>query len=301
MEPVRTMRKTIFMALLAVALVGVWGGSALATPTPIAPFNESYADPTGDASAGVPDVTGVTAANDIRGLLTFSVTLAATPVLPPGDVVLVAVDSDCRSNTGARATGGGFDDRMALVGLPSGAPGSEFDPYLDGAFRIEREASVLPASFSASFADGVATFTIARSDLGGTAKLCFLALAENADESADSVPIEKFVVGGTTSPLTMTSLIPQHRLRGGKTVLIASRVLLDGRGIPSLFADLQCIGTVDGKPLSFVLPIHVKHPMGTMLCDVTIPKRGSGSVLALTMRVRYRGHTASTTADFRLS
>ena len=59
------------MALLAVAVVGVWGGSALATPTPIAPFNESYADPTGDASAGVPDVTGVTAANDIHGLLTF--------------------------------------------------------------------------------------------------------------------------------------------------------------------------------------------------------------------------------------
>jgi hypothetical protein len=25
------------------------------------------------------------------------------------------------------------------------------------------------------------------------------------------VPIEKFLVGGTTSPLTMTSLIPQHR------------------------------------------------------------------------------------------
>jgi hypothetical protein len=74
--------------------------------------------------------------------------LAATPVLPPGDVVLVAIDSDCRSNTGARATGGGFDDRMALVGLPSGTPGSEFDPYLDGAFRIEREPSVLPASFS---------------------------------------------------------------------------------------------------------------------------------------------------------
>ncbi len=295
------MRKTILMTVLAVSLAGVWGDSALATSTPIAPFNESYADPTGDASAGVPDVTSVTAANDTRGLLTFAVTVANTPVLTAGNVVVVFIDSDCRSNTGARISGGGFDDRMELIGSASGVPDSEFDPYADGAFRIERTPSVVPSSFAASFADGVATFRIANNDLGGTAKLCFAAVGAGLDRATDATAIEKFVVGGTTTSLTMTSLIPQHRLRSGRTVLISSRVLLHGRGIPSLDADLACVGTVDGSALSFVLPIHVKHPMGTMLCDVSIPKHDSGRILALTMRVSYRGHTASMTADFRLS
>ena len=57
--------------MLAVSPCGGLGRFRAGDATPIAPFNESYADPTGDASAGVPDVTGVTAANDIRGLLTF--------------------------------------------------------------------------------------------------------------------------------------------------------------------------------------------------------------------------------------
>lgn len=65
-------------------------------------------------------------------------------------------------------------------------------------------------------------------------------------------------------------------------------------------AGLKCTSTINGQALSFVLPLHVVHPKGTMLCDVSIPKHKTGGILHLTMSVSYNGHTTNSTADFRL-
>ena len=74
------------MATLALAALTLVGGGAAAATT--------FTDPAGD-SEGAPDITSVVVANDLAGVVTFTIAVANQPVLGHGhdghDTLLVQV------------------------------------------------------------------------------------------------------------------------------------------------------------------------------------------------------------------
>jgi hypothetical protein len=159
-------RRSITLAVAAVAVAAiVWPAAALSSPQHgkqihvRAANSQTFTDPTGDGG-NAPDVTTVTVSNDDNGQITFVTTLANRPSLTDSDFVALSLDTDGNASDGI----GGAD---YLVGFVNGG----------AALFSAAGGSLAPASapsFSSSFANGVETISINKSDIGNPTQINFV-------------------------------------------------------------------------------------------------------------------------------
>jgi hypothetical protein len=133
-----------------------------------------FSDPSGDSGAA-PDITSVAVSNTQAGQITFQVTIANEATLSPGAVIFVNIDSDQNPATGAPGYLGADD--YLIIGLASGAAAARWD----GSTWVQ---APLP-SLTASYANGVATFSLNKFDIGNPTGFNFYVDAQ-ADTSNTS-------------------------------------------------------------------------------------------------------------------
>ena len=132
---------------------------ALGTPKP-------FTDPAGDSGAA-PDVTSVTA-DDTASTLVFTVTIANRATLADNDLVAILVDSDRRLTTGAD----GADYAAGFTGA-----GVNLAKWNGSAF-----VAVAHGSYTATYAGGVVTFRILKTDLGISTAFDFSVVANKGTD-----------------------------------------------------------------------------------------------------------------------
>jgi hypothetical protein len=221
----RLVHRTALPAAVALVVVGVAGAAN----------SGSFPDATGDAGparVNAPDVTNVAVSSDDSGTLTFQVTLANRPTaLGPTDELVVNLDLDQNPDTGSIFYG-------TEVGLALDGTSVEF-LRVDSAQRF-MEPSTPPASYQASFSNGVATFTVKAADVGlsTTGGFNFDVLADNqqdGDMAPDTHTFNYQFVAGTPTPVLGRDTRPPfvraftaHGVRGKDVHLDV--VSADGRG-----------------------------------------------------------------------
>jgi hypothetical protein len=120
--------------------------------------SSTYSDPAGDAKSG-PDVTAV-AVSDDGSKISFAATIANRPSLTDVDAVQAFFDTDKNGATG----GGGYEYEVAWIS------GSELLMHWDGSAFSEVKA----ASFTGSYQDGKASFSVGAADFGGSTSFAFI-------------------------------------------------------------------------------------------------------------------------------
>jgi hypothetical protein len=169
-------RGLIAVAVVAAALGILWPvvGSASPNHTKTVVGSATFTDPTGDSGDG-PDVTTVALSDDATKF-TFAATIANRPTLTDSDAVQAFLDTDTNSGTGGN---GGFEYEVAWI------QGQQLLLKWDGSQFAEDKA----ASFSASYTNGTATFSISKGDLGARAFAFIVATTgDTGDTVADRAP-----------------------------------------------------------------------------------------------------------------
>jgi hypothetical protein len=141
----------------------------------------TFTDPTGDSGDG-PDVTTVAVSDSSSGKIAFTATIANRPALTDVDAVQAFFDTDKNGGTGAP---GGFEWEVAWI------QGHQLLLKWDGSTF----ADVKAASFSASYKNGAATFSIDKGDFDGATSFAFMVTTtgDTGDSTADRAP------GGTST------------------------------------------------------------------------------------------------------
>lgn len=168
----------IAVAVAAAALGILWPvvGSASPRHTGTVTASDTFTDATGDGGNG-PDVTTVSVSNDSSGKITFSAAIANRPGLTDSDGIQAYFDTDKNSGTGGN---GGFDYEVAWI------QGHQLLLKWDGSQFAEDK----PASFSASYTNGTAAFSIAKGDFGGSSAFVFFltTTGDTGDTTGDRAP-----------------------------------------------------------------------------------------------------------------
>ena len=182
----------VAVAAAAVSAAIVWPVMGLASSGHVASTLASvtFTDSSGDSGDG-PDVTTVQVADDSSGTITFVATIGNRPSLNDTDAVQAFFDTDKNSGTG----NGGFDYEVAWI------QGHQLLMHWDGSQFAEISAK----SFSASYKDGQARFSIGKDGFGGsvTFNLIVTTTGDTGDSTADRAPnsaVWAYPSGGSTSP-----------------------------------------------------------------------------------------------------
>ncbi len=181
--------------VLVLACVGVFACVGVA----LAANSGSFFDPSADAR-NAPDVTGVAIASDDAGVVTIRVTVGNRASLGSNDDVGVGIDTDQNPDDSAVFYGAEFE-----LDLEGGSP-TVYRATTDGFF----ERTLSPASFQASYAGGVATFSFKASDFGITSGFNLYVVADdrmNIDVAPDIRAVNYQLVAGTPAP----ALAPDRR------------------------------------------------------------------------------------------
>jgi hypothetical protein len=188
------MKGSVWRALV-LACVGVFACVGIA----LAANSGSFFDPASDAETS-PDITGVAIANDDGGIVTVKLTLANRPTFGADDGAGIGIDIDQNPDTGSIFYGAEYqldlDGNNAIV--VQAAPDGTYTP------------AVAPASYHASFAGGVVTFSFRASDFGVTAGFNLYAVGLDnkwIDLAPDIRTVNYQIVAGTAQP----ALSPDRR------------------------------------------------------------------------------------------
>lgn len=138
---------------LAASVVLVCAASSGASGT-----DQSYADPAGDQQGTAPDVTTITVSHTASGNITWRITSANQPALAADSQVVLWIDTDRNTNTGAPNTLG--SEYVFLVA----ADGYTFARWNGTEFDFDTPFTSVSVAYSA----GVAAITANRSELGNT-------------------------------------------------------------------------------------------------------------------------------------
>lgn len=281
----------------------------------------SYTDPTGDATGGAPDITGVTVSNDAAGVLTFRVTTIGAPALE-SSVVLVDLDTDASPATGSLGA------EYELVGGTGGAALLKWD----GKDFVDSPAPTLSMNISGN----VMEFKIGRRDVGIQARFGLGALTVNFDAAdaylgEDDAPdggsyvydvvlsqcangkdddgdgkIDAKDLGCASStdnlesddPVTLRvgkpAVVPA-KARAGKFVVVGVPVtrVETGKLIPS--GKVKCSARIGTKPLRS----SGKMITGFAACGFEVPVKAKGKTVRGTITVTYLGKTKVATFAFK--
>jgi hypothetical protein len=278
-------------AALAVAWPLVASGKTAATLA-----SATFTDPTGDATGDGPDVTTVQVSDDSTGKISFTATIANRPALTDVDAVQAFFDTDRNSGTGGN---GGYDYEVAWIDGHE-----ELDHWDGGQFAT---VSPAPKSFSASYKNGQATFSIGKDDFGGsvTFNLFLTTTGDTGDSTSDRAPDGGswgYPTSGSSPPPPPGSPPPPPPPPGGVTLIatgftvgkphsgrpftVAMVVRVKETGIAVKTA-VSCSATLAGKRLKESKKGSVFS--GRASCTWRLPKNTKGKQLRGSITATYQG------------
>ena len=267
------MKATVGLAVLVATLLAA----------AVALGDARYTDPAGDSGTAA-DITAVTVANDTAGNLTFAVT-TNQPTLPTGHVLTIFFDTDQNSATG----GDGVESLLIL-----GDAGWEFDKW-NGTEFVEAAGS----SASALYSNGVLTFKLNKSDLGGVNAFVFYVASFDFSEDGEVVATDDAPNGTAVYDYTLSAPLPAPKpltLRASAPVAVPARpvagkafavrvaVTRGDTGGALATGVVTCKATLAFKPLRSVGSISA----GKARCGMAIPRTAHGKRLRGTIKVTFR-------------
>lgn len=298
-------RKARVWAVVAVAAAGatlgvVWPLVASGqTATTVA--SRTFRDTTGDATGDGPDITTVQVSDDSSGKISAAVTIANRPALTDADAVQAFFDTDSNAGTGGN---GGFEYEVAWIDGHQ-----ELDKWDGSQFAT---VSPAPASFSASYKDGQATFTVDKADFGGstTFNLLVTTTGDTGDSTSDRAPdggVWSYPTGGGTQPpppppppppgspppppppggLTLIATgFTVGKPHSGRPVTAAMVVRVKETGI-AVKTTVVCSATLAGKRLKEAKKGSVFS--GRASCTWRLPKNSKGKQFKGSITATYQG------------
>jgi hypothetical protein len=284
------MRKVLLAAaLLALAAVP----SALAGPTRMDDNSQTFLDSTGEV-ANAPDITSIVVSNNASGLVTFKVNISNRPSLTSDMEIDLSLDTDANKATGDAASNGA-EYAIVLVQGSVGLLKWNGTNYADA-----RSQSSLTYSYDASGA----TIKVKTSDLGGTKKFNFGAVAgsgivvdasgnpDYTNAVADFAPDLGHGTYGyqvlTTLKLSVSTFqtVPAAPTAGGTLAASLAATENDTGGPIGRGAAVVCRASVAGGPVTVK-----SHAIanGVATCVWKLPKSAKGEKLSGTVTVTVRG------------
>jgi hypothetical protein len=301
----------IAVAVAAAALGVLWPVVGAASPNHAGSIAASatFTDPTGDSGNG-PDVTTVSVSDDSSGKITFTATIANRSALTDSDAVQAFFDTDRNSGTGGN---GGFDYEVAWI------EGHQVLLKWDGSQFADDKA----ASFSASYKSGAATFSIDKSDFGGSTSFAFILTTTGdagdttADRAPDGTAAWGFPSGVPTPPpppppppppgspppppppglaLKATKFTVGKPHAGGRfTVSMVVKVASTGLSVKTT---VSCSAKLAGKTVRVTGKGSVLS--GRASCTWAVPTHSKGGQLKGSITANYQGATVKRTFSVRI-
>lgn len=295
------------MALLAVAaaaaLLGILWPHGASGQTVQTLDSRTYTDAGGDNRVDGPDITTVQISDDSSGKISFAATIANRPSLTDADAVQAFFDTDRNAGTGDK---GGFEYEVAWI------TGHQELAKWDGSQFATQSP---PASFSASYKDGQATFAIGKDDFGGAVAFDFVVTTtgDTGDSTSDRGPD-----GGTWGypagdkigpapppppppPGSGVALIATGftvtKPHSGRSFTVAMTVRVKQTGIAVRTA-VSCSATLAGKRLAAPKKGSVRS--GRASCTWKLPKRSKGKQLKGSITATYQRVKISKTFSKRV-
>ena len=275
----------ISMALagvLALALAGVAGADTNVT------------DPAGD-SGSAPDILRVAVSNDpASGQITFRIT-TNQPALAEDSALFMFIDSDKNSATGDRD---GDDYLVYMDGTSSDFAhwnGSDYD-----------SASTPHATVLYGYANGVATFTVNKSELGNTSGF-LVGVTSDQFDSADNIVATDYAPDRTlidytlVKPLVLTAGKPIGKPAppaAGKAFVVTVPVKRSDTGkVATGGGTVTCKVTVGGAAVKATGRFSAAGPQ----CVVRIPAQAKGKALRGTATVTIKSVKVTKGFSFRVA
>jgi hypothetical protein len=232
-------------------------------------------DPTGDSN-GAPDITGVTVANDLSGMILFVVEVANRGGFARDDDVLFYIDSDRSAATGAPERGGGVDYLLRIDATTSQITLGRWN----GSGFESAPGTTLQGAWANGYVAGVN-----RAELGGTNGFAFFVrtrLQGGAGNRVDFAPTDAYFPY-TLTPPHIDAIRPRFSSaapRAGSTFRVTSVQLAFETAETAMAAAFTCRATLAGKRI---------RGTGRGGCTFKVPKTAKGKRFVLTMTAAATG------------
>lgn len=233
-------------------------------------------DPAGDSN-GAPDITGVTVANDLSGVILFVIEVANRSGFAPNDEVVIDIDSDRSAATGFPDRGGGVDYRLRIDATTINLGqwnGNGFAPAPGTTFRV-------------TFVNGYVA-AVHRSELGATGAFAFFVrtrLQSGASNQTDVAPGDVYFPY-TLSPPHIDAIRPRFSPaapRAGSTFRLNSVQLQFETSESATAAAFTCRATLAGRGI---------RGTGRGGCTFKLPKTAKGKRFVITITATATGGKA---------
>jgi hypothetical protein len=237
-------------------------------------------DPAGDSN-GAPDITGVTVANDLSGMILFVVEAANRSGFAANDDVLIYIDSDRSAATGLSERGGGVD---YLLRIDATTQQISLGRWSGTGFETAPSTTL-----RGEWRSGYVVF-VNRSELGGTSAFGFFVrtrLQSGAGNQVDVAPTDAYVAY-TLSPPHIEVIRPVFSPaapRAGSTFRLNSVQLAFETGESARAAAFTCHATLARKRL---------RGTGRGACTFRVPKTAKGKRFVITITATAAGGKAET-------
>jgi hypothetical protein len=302
----------VIVTALAVAIGVLWPVVGSASPRAVA-GSETFTDASGDATGGGPDITTVAVADDSSGKITFTATIGNRPALADTDAVQAFFNTDKDGNTGS----GGYDYEVGWI------QGHELFMHWDGSQFATQQSN----SFSASYKDGNATFSIDKGDLGGSTSFTFIVTTTGdtgdsmSDRAPDGTAIWTYPSGtgsgtpppppppgappppGTPPPPPSKGKLKATKFavgipRAGKQ-LSASMIVSTTATGAKVKTNVACSARISGKTVPLKSKGSAKS--GRAVCVWTVPKNAKGKQIKGSISATYKGARISKSFSKRVN
>ena len=225
-------------------------------------------DPTGDSN-GAPDITGVTVANDLSGMILFVVEVANRNGFVANDDLLIYVDSDRSAATGLPERGGGVDYLLRIDATSQQLSLGRWN----GVTFETAPSTTLRGEWSNAY-----VVFVNRSDLGGTSGFAFFVRTrlQSGPGQSDVAPTDAYLPY-TLSPPHIEVIRPVFSPaapRAGSTFRLNSIQLAFETGETARATAFTCRATLAGKRT---------RGTGRGGCAFKLPKTAKGKRFVITI------------------
>ena len=289
------------LLLTAIVCACLAAGAALAA-TFTDPIGDTIVIPEGaDVSTVTPvDITAVDVTNTADGLVTFRITVT-NQTLPPFTIIGPLLDADRNGATGSE----GLDVTLDFIVEGDGTTALDFTRWNGSDF-----VSVPQTAATASFAAGILTITVPRSELLNTRGFDFFAVAlafradfeaivaDGVPDAADNLTYELVGVAPDAPPTlaaTRPTGTPARPAAGGRFVVSTVARRLD-TGATLTAGRVTCAARIGPARLRAT----GSFAAGRARCAMTLPRTAGGKTLRGTMTIRSAGATVARPFSFRV-
>lgn len=279
-------------ALTLTALIGVAFVVALAGAGASGAVGR-YTDPAGDAGAAA-DVTGVSVASDPSGQIVFTISTGSSPA-EGQRYLLLSLDTDLNQATGMPDSLGadylfGVDEEGYGFARWTGSDWDWDTPYSTARVFVSSRG---------------ATFSVNRSELGGTQSLNFWVRSAHdtqiGEDIVDDAPDDggfnyTLAAGGPDIREVAVKTTPDAGPRAGRPFVVkpAGLMLPPSGAMLALQPEPEsysCSAKLAGKPL---------RGKGVGRCTYAIPKQAKGKRVSIVLTVSYQGATKVVPLEYRV-